>query len=346
MTTQPGSDLTPRQQAILMAVVGDYIETATPVPSKTVQEKYQVAASRATIRNEMAEMERRGYLGKPHTSAGRVPTESAYQLYVSRFTASPVRLSREQTWVHGELARCGPDLPSLLRTSARLLSELTEQAALASEPVPPAVAFRGFALTPISARALRVSFETASSGRRELLWEVESPLRSEQIQALSDAVGAVLCADGLASAEVAPLAASANLPPEIVASLLSLLVAAEEQRVYVDGATRLFSCPEFRVESRLRELLSALNQEGPPWALLRGALRTPGTSIMIGSQLGPTRFLDCSLVAQTYRGPHSYPGAIAVLGPLRMSYHRAVAAVECVAREIGSLLQSEEEPEE
>ena len=140
----------------MLAVVGEYIVTAEPVPSKVVQEKYGLPASRATIRNEMAEMERLGYLGKPHTSAGRVPTEAAYRLYVGRLESTPPSLSREETWVRGELGRCGPDLVALLRTSTRLLSDLTEQAALASEPIAPGQRFDAFSLAPVSARAIRV----------------------------------------------------------------------------------------------------------------------------------------------------------------------------------------------
>lgn len=330
-------DLTPRQQVILLAVVGEYIATAEPVPSKLVQEKHGLTASRATIRNEMAEMERRGYLGKPHTSAGRVPTEAAYRFYVGQLGNAAPRLSREHTWVRGELARVGPDVVALLRTSTRVLAELTDQAALAGEPIAPEACFLSFSLAPVSARAIRVRYET-EEGRRELLWEPEQPLRSEQISALGEALADALARDGLDRLDVPALARQSDLPAEVLAGLVQLLMENAEQRVYVEGAAHLFAHPDFRERSRIQELLSMLSREGPPRVLLREALRREGTSVLIGSELGSRRFSDCSLVAQTYPGPGPRRGAIAVLGPLRMPYARAMAAVQCVAQEIGGIL--------
>jgi heat-inducible transcriptional repressor len=340
-----GTDLTPRQQAILLAVVGEYIATAEPVPSKLVQEKYGVPASRATIRNEMAEMERLGYLGKPHTSAGRVPTEAAYRLYVSRLESAAPGLTREQAWVRGELARCGPDLSALLRTSTRLLADLTEQAALASEPIAPGESFAAFSLVPISARAIRVMYET-EEGRRELLWEPAQPLRSDQITALSSALAAALARGGLDGLDLEALAEETDLPAAVLAGLRQLLAENAAQRIYVEGAAHLFAHPDFSAHSRLQELLAGLTQEGPTRALLRGAFRQEGISVLVGSELGRGGFLHCSLVTQSYLAPLTRRGAIAVLGPLRMPYVRAMTAVHCVASEIGGILGKGQEEEQ
>ena len=345
MAQSDGNDLTARQQAILLAVVGEYIATAEPVSSKVVQEKHGLPASRATIRNEMAEMERLGYLGKPHTSAGRVPTEAAYRVYVGRLGSAEPGLSREQTWVRGELAHAGSDLASLLRTSTRLLADLTEQAALASEPIMPGPGFSAFSLVPISARAIRVCYET-EGGRRELLWEPSQPLRSDQIALLSEALAEAITREGLDRLDVEVVAREADLPAELLAGLLQLLAENAEQRVYVEGASRLFAYPEFQGRSRLQELLSTLTQEGPTRALLRGVFRREGVTVIIGSELGRGGFYDCSLVAQTYQGPLTRRGAVAVLGPLRMPYPRAMAAVRCVAYEIGGILGTTEAEEE
>ncbi len=338
------NDLTPRQEAILLAVVGEHIATAEPVPSKLVQEKHGLAVSRATIRNEMAEMEHLGYLGKPHTSAGRVPTEVAYRLYVSRLESAEPGLSRELTWVRGELAHAGSDLTALLRTSTRVLADLTEQAALACEPITPGQSFLAFSLAAVSARAIRVCYEMAE-GRHELLWEPAQPLRSDQINALSEALANVLSREGLDRLDVGALAEETDLPVEIISGLLQLLVENTEQRVYVEGAARLFAYPDFQDHNRLQELLVALTQEGPTRALLRGVFGREGITVFIGSELARGRFCDCSLVAQTYRGPLALRGAVAVLGPLRMPYPRAMTAVRCVAYEIGGILGKGEEGE-
>ena len=324
--------------------MGEHIATAEPVPSKVVQEKYGLAVSRATIRNEMAEMEDRGYLGKPHTSAGRVPTEAAYRLYVSRLESVEPGLSRELTWVRGEMARAGSDLTALLRTSTRLLADLTEQAALASEPISPGQRLGSFSLTPISARAIRVRYET-EEGRRELLWEPAQPLRSDQISALSDVLGAAVAREGLDRLQVGAIAQETDLPAELVAGLLQLLVENAQQRVYVEGAAHLFAYPDFQGRTRLHDLLQALAEEGPTRALLQGVFGREGVSVFIGSELARGRFYDCSLVAQTYHGPLALRGAVAVLGPLRMSYPRAMTAVRCVADEIGGILGKGEEGE-
>lgn len=338
MPHSEGSDLSPRQQEILLAVVKEYIETGVPVSSKTVQQEYATVVSRATIRNEMAEMERRGYLVKPHTSAGRLPQQKAYRFYVDKLGGVPRGLSREQTWIRGELHRCGPDLVALLRTSARLLSELTTQPALASEPVSVPQRFSRFRLTPISARAVRITYETPEGGERELIWEPPGPLREEQIQSLSEALESAFSQQGLPGLDAEETAAAVALGPEIIRSLLHLLMESGDQRVYVEGAAHLLNYPEFRRQNRLQELMSALAHEGVARALLGRAGRGEDVTVLIGSEHGRPGFRDCSLIAQAYHDPHPRYGAVAVLGPMRMSYRRTMSAVHCVAGEIARRL--------
>jgi len=333
-----GSELTPRQVAILLAVVSEYIASGSPVPSKLVQERYYSGTSKATVRNEMAVMERDGYLSKPHTSAGRVPLERTFRLYVNELGALSDNLSREQPYVRGELQRSGPDLPSLLRTCARVLSELTEQPALASEPMAADTSFTSFRLTPVSSRAIRVRYATAESGERELLWEPPAPLRDEEVRSLSRALETALCSRGLGAADTAETATDAKLSPEAVGALLRLLSEDGAQRVYVEGTARLLNYPEFRRSARLQEVLSALAQEGTARALLRPAACHEGLTVLIGSEHGRPRLHDCSLVSQAFHDRATRTGAVAVLGPLRMPYRRAMAAVDCVARELDHVL--------
>ena len=335
------SELTPRQAQILLAVVAEYTGTATAVPSKTVQEKYAVTASRATIRNEMAELERLGYLRKPHTSGGRIPQQAAYRLYVDHLGEVRDDLSRAHAWVCGELGRCQADVRDLLRTSARVLTELTGQPALVSEPGETGPIFEGFRLAPISARAVRVTFAHPEQGRREVLWEPPRPLRGDQIQALGEALASALAEGGLAAVSAEQLAAELALEPETVRSLLALLVETGEERVYVEGASRLLGLPEFTAPERLRALLAALAEERVPRALLRPAQRTERITVLIGSELERQAFVECSLVAQSYRGQQARHGALGVLGPLRMPYWRAMCAVHCVAREVSGHLGAE-----
>lgn len=357
-----GEALSARQQTILTAIVGEFIASGQPVGSKTVLEKYGLACSWATIRNEMAALERLGYLSKPHTSAGRVPTQPAYRFYVDRLGSVTEGPSRELTWVHGELSRCGGDLATLLRTSARLLSDMTGQPALAGEPALARQAFTAFRLTPISARSLRVTYESEELGRRELIWESPRPLRGEEIAALSEALAAALCDRGPAEVTAAEIAAPTGLPEELIASLLQVLTESGPERVYVEGAARLLSYPELAAQQRVQELLAALAEERLARALLR-LRRTEGLTVLIGSEHGRPRFLDCSLVVGSYHASASPVGqasrlsrggaggalprlgSVAVLGPLRMPYQRAITAVNTIAREIDRLLKVEEEEE-
>jgi heat-inducible transcriptional repressor len=342
-----GAELSSRQQAILLAIVGEFIATGLPVGSKTVLEKYGLTCSPATVRNEMADLEAAGYLGKPHTSAGRVPSQKAYRFYVDRLSAIKEGPTRELTWVRGELARCGSDLPTLLRTSTRLLSELTQQPALASEPALPSLTLSAFRLTPISARSLRVSYETEESGRHELIWESPQPLRGEEIHTLSEALETVLCREGLSGLEPGEIAAQAALPVEVVGGLLQVLTETGPERVYVEGASHLLSYPEFSAHRRVQELMAALAQERLARALLHSPHRPGGLTVLIGSEHGRVRFLDCSLVMGSYRAPRTRLGAVGVLGPLRMPYPRAMSAVNAIANEIDQILKAgEEEGEE
>jgi heat-inducible transcriptional repressor len=327
-----------RKAAILRAVVEEYIQTAQPVGSAHVAHLAHLNVSSATVRNEMSQLERDGYLAQPHTSAGRVPTDKGYRFFVDSLggpgTLGPAQHQQVRAFfnrAHGELER-------MLADTSRLLAGLTDYAAVVVAPSTEALTVRSVQLVGLHPHVAMVVavLSNGSIEKRTLDLGPDVNLSDAVVSAASIHLGAQV--NGTVwGARITPTPSGDPGVDELVGWALHALDASSTvggDHVFVGGAARMASA--FEAVSTIREVLGILEQQYVLVTLLRDVL-DQGLSVAIGTEHGVQPLADCSVVV----APYDYDGdrgSIAILGPTRMHYDQALAAVGVVSERLGRAL--------
>ncbi len=344
--TAPGP--TARQKRILAAIVRGYARTGQPVGSRTVQETYEIAASSATIRNDMAALADLGFIEQPHTSAGRCPTDRGYRFFVEHVMAEEPLGLREAAWVRSAFRRSVDDATDVLREAARLLSDLVRCPAVVMSPREPSRQLQHFHASPVSSRNVLLVFVTSDGHVENRLVELPAPVTGQQLEWFSEVlnrrlVGAEVGA--LTRLEAEPLAEEMGdlaLPTPVVEALRRGMEREPQDDVYVDGAAYVLQDPAFVRAHELREIIETLYQERLLRQLLKPFTRERHVTVRIGAENPLPVAHGCGVVAKTYVGRLGARGIVAALGPKRMSYWRAIPAVTCVADELTEHLGARE----
>ena len=324
-----------RKTAILRAVVQEYIETAQPVGSTHIASAPGVRVSSATVRNDMALLEQEGYLTQPHTSAGRVPTDKGYRFFVDHLTTPGHLDSVRRAQVGDFFAHTHGALERMLHDTTRLLSQLTNYVALVVGPAAEAAEVRSVQLVGLSGRVAMVVV-VLSNGSVE----------KETIELEPEATAAVLASAGAhlnAHLTGRPLATAAPIPsgvPEVDrlcdAALASLRhTTTDSEQVYVGGAAAMAQA--FDAVEVVRRVLTTLEQQYVVTSLVRDVIDR-GLSVAIGNEHGVEPLSACSVIVAPVRADGEHLGAVGVLGPTRMNYPQALAAVEIVSERLGRRL--------
>lgn len=349
-------ELDARKQRILQAVVQDYVATAEPVGSHTLVLRHGLGVKSATLRNEMAEMSERGYLRQPHTSAGRIPSDQGYRFYVDRLMLLPVVPPEEARSVRGAVASASSELDAILRRTCSLLAAMTRLPAVATAPDADDTLLRQVFVSPVGAdRVLLVLL--FSTGRTEnRIVETGRGVDAGEALLLANALNDRLGGRALAALRAEETAVGGEEPPSELRALAvpwsrlrqAVFLAArtldEEAAVFVEGAhTAVLEQPEFRDVDRLGQFLSTLQERAALIETLQRALDNErevgsGVRVVIGEEHERPRLQEFSLVSSAYFVGARERGAIAVLGPTRMDYGRAGAAVQFMARTLSDLL--------
>ncbi|MGI9032397.1 MAG: heat-inducible transcriptional repressor HrcA [Acidimicrobiales bacterium] len=329
-----------RKAAILLAVVREHIETAQPVASGHVARLGDLAVSPATVRNEMAVLEHEGFLVHPHTSAGRVPTDKGYRFYVDHLRTPPGPLvPAQKRQVEEFFARAHGELEQMLDDTGRLLSSLTDCAALVLARVHESATVRSVQLVPLGPRvALAVAVLSDGSVEKETL-ELDLDADEERVAAASAHLAGHLRGSPLLDAPPLPTTGD-EVTDRIVARAHSSLVEAEAdepEHVFVGGASRM--AVTFEAIDTVRQVLAILEQQYVVVSLLQDALRHDKL-VSIGAEHGVEPLVECSVVVAPYDVDGIPVGAIGVLGPTRMDYDRTMAAVAAVSTRLSRRLQA------
>ena len=326
-----------RKAAILSAVVEQYIDTAEPVGSAHVARSSQIDVSSATVRAEMAALEADGYLHQPHTSAGRVPTEAGYRSYVDSLTA-PTELGRPDAHrVRDFFDSTHTEIEKLLAQTSALLSDLTDCAALVLPPPYEATTFRSVQLVGLSDRVALAVVVLANGVVEKHTLEFDEAVTDETLvragEVLVDHVAGKHATD-LGN----PPATDDGTVARVVAAALAALggdaVDHDAEHVFVDGTARVAAA--FDAIETVQEILGVLEKQLVVVTLLRDVVDR-GLSVAIGAETGMP-LDECSLVVSPYEVGGEQAGSIGVLGPTRMDYPQALAAVAVVSRRLGDRL--------
>jgi heat-inducible transcriptional repressor len=330
-----------RKLAVLRAIIEDYVSTTEPVGSKSLVDRHNLDVSPATIRNDMAVLEEQGYIAQPHTSAGRVPTDKGYRLFVDRLSRvkplSPAERRAIETFLAGAY-----DLDDVVARTVRLLAQLTRQVAVVQYPSLRISSVRHIELVPVMpSRALLVLI--TDTGRVEQRGvELPEPMDDDSIAQLRAVLNA--CLDGRPLSDAALLAT--DLPARIApadranaAAVLSVLLeslAERKEEKVVFGGTANLAVRDF--SAGLRDVLEALEEQVVLMRLLGETGESAEITVKIGAENSVQGLHDTSVVSTGYGAGDQVLAKLAVLGPTRMDYPGTMGAVHAVARYVGQIL--------
>jgi heat-inducible transcriptional repressor len=331
--------LSPRQELILRLVVDAYLVSAKPVGSREVAEKPDVEWGPSTVRSELAALEAAGYLTHPHTSAGRVPTESGYRLYVDSLLESGPPAA--EAGVELELSRLRREVDEAMRQTTAALAQVTDLVALATAP-PESIAATIHRVEVLRLRPNRVMVVAiASSGAvAKRVFDFEGPVDPGLVEWASSylnesltgmSVGARMIANRLADPELGAVEAA------FVSTLATAFTGLDDGAggtLYMDGAARLLSDARLGDLPRADELMTALEGRASVLGVLRSALDERSVFLWIGDENPQPELRSVSVVGANYGLAHRNLGSVGVVGPLRMDYATAIASVRGAAREL------------
>ena len=327
-----------RHQGVLRAIVQDYIRTAEPVGSRTLSRKYGFSLSPATIRTIMSDLEESGYVAQPHTSAGRVPTDKGYRLYVDNLM-DRAPLSREE--VERIEQRVGPttaERDDLLREAGKLLFALSPYVAVALAPRLQDSRFQRVEFVSLARdRVLVILLADAGLVHHKTV-VVEEAFTQDDLDRMARYLSDLLKGRTLREVRdllVSQMAEEKALYDRLLAQTLRLgaqaLAGEAEADVYVAGAARIADQPEFADIQKMKSLYTAFEEKSKLVMLLSECLQGGGCRVFIGSEIPVQDIQELSVVASPYRRQGQILGVLGVLGPTRMDYARTVALVETTA---------------
>jgi len=330
-----------RKLAVLRAVVEDFVSTNEPVGSRALVDRHNLDVSPATIRNDMAALEEQGYIVQPHTSAGRIPTDKGYRLFVDRLTAIKPMSAAERRAIETFLSGAY-DLDDVVMRTVRLLAQLTRQVAVVQYPSLSKSTVRHVELVPLADLRLLLVLITDTGRVEQRVVELPAAFDGESVNQLRALLNASLC--GRKLTEVASVAD--ELPEQVdprerasaaavFSVILETLVERHEEKIVVGGASNLTPADFSR---GLREVLEALEEQVVLMRLLGETDDQSVVTVRIGAENDVQGLRGTSVVAAGYGSADRPLAKLGVVGPTRMDYPTAIGAVRAVARYTGKIL--------
>ncbi|TWG89982.1 heat-inducible transcription repressor HrcA [Nocardioides sp. J9] len=336
-----------RRLAVLRAIVEDYVATEEPVGSKALVERHHLKVSPATIRNDMAALEDEGYLTQPHTSAGRVPTDKGYRLFVDRLSTVKPMTSAERRAIASFLDGA-VDLDDVVHRSVRLLAQLTRQVAVVQYPTLSRSTVRHVEIVALTPTRLLLVLILSTGRVEQRHVELASELSEDELVTLRSRINRA--ATGQVIGDAAAALGALTRPPEeggdpefdattrtVVESLVEAMSDhRSDERIVVGGTANLARFGD-SFDTSIKPLLEALEEQVVLLKLLGEATSGGAVTVRIGAE-GPYQELATTSVVATGYGPDDALASLGIVGPTRMDYPGTMAAVRAVARYVSRIL--------
>lgn len=341
-------ELSERKIKILQTIIRTYLETGEPVGSRTISKDTDLNLSSATIRNEMSDLEEMGYIIQPHTSAGRIPTDKAYRLYVDTMLddkAYEVQNLKEQ------LEEKADKIDVLLKQVAKFLASNTNYATMVSGPRYNSKKVKFIQITPVDEKSLLTVIVLDNNVVKNQMLKIEEPVEQEMIVKLNFILNTTL--NGLDVTEM-NLAIIRNIKEQVeghtgvIDAVLELIGKAltedDDLEIYTSGATNILKYPELSSKSETTELLNAFEEKG----IINNWLETTNSAgdsekhdiqVYIGNETKVETMKDCSMVTATYRIHEGVYGKIGIVGPKRMDYDKVVSTLQSLMSQLDDIFK-------
>ena len=337
--------LSPRQLQILQAVVKSYIESGVPVGSRTIAKQFNLGVSPATVRNEMSDLEEMGFLEQPHISAGRIPSDTGYRLYVDTLNPKLKPDIRSISRIENEIDERILEKEQLVLSIAEALAELTSYATIVSGPYINACLLREFALVPISEKKVVAIAVTDNGLSTSKVLRLPKAMSAENIGYINRVLNDKLkgkCLRDIKNSDTEYLMWSINehINSEDLAlkAFINQVFDMHITPIVADGIINVLNQPEFRIDNKYLQLFEALNAQDILAELL-ATQTTKNIDISIGKEINNEIMQECSIVKIPYTINSHIAGVIGVLGPRRMTYARVISLLEYVSSRIEEILQ-------
>ena len=333
-----------RKLKILQAIIDDYIRTAEPVGSRTLAKKYGLGISSATIRNEMSDLEEMGFLEQPHTSAGRVPSDKAYRLYVDKLMKVRSLDQREAEYIRETYESTLDQIEQIIFHTAEILSEVTNYTSLAMAPRLSKVTIRHIQLVQVDGEFALLVIVTSSGILRDTLIRIPEGINNDYLSRVSNILNEQFrgkTIDQIDTEDLANIRDKFLKNRKFFSSLLDILIQrfreSEKREVYLGGMTNIFNFPEYQDIIRAQSFLNLMEEKDLLYDILSNST-DDGVWVSIGSENSYDELHDCSIVTATYSLEDRVLGTIGLIGPTRMEYSKTVSVMDYMGKALSRYL--------
>lgn len=341
MSDKGSSLLDIRKMRILQAIVDDYIMTAAPVGSRTVSKRSDMGLSPATIRNEMSDLTELGFLEQPHTSAGRIPSEKAYRLYVNHIMDSAKLTDEEADYIKRHLDTRVHEVGEVIRQTAKVLSDMTNYTSMVMAPQFSAMRLKRISLIPVSEGTAMAVVVTNNGVTKNAMIRVPESLQPDDLEKISKLITLKLDGQKLGEAitSVLPMIkAEVGEQADAVCDMLtSIEQSLSETDVEVVGASNILDYPEYSDASKARSFLTEVESGNYLQRVLSDASDVE-MSVRIGTENDNPDMKDCSVITVTYKAGGENIGSMGVVGPTRMDYGKVMAILRYMSSSLSDIL--------
>ncbi len=338
-----------RKLKILHAIIQTYLETGEPVGSRTISKYTDLNLSSATIRNEMADLEELGYILQPHTSAGRIPSDKGYRLYVDMLMEEK---EQELNEMQEQMLQKADKMDQLLKQAAQVLAANTNYATMVSTPRNSANRLRFIQLSQVDEEQLIAVIVLGGNVIKNKIINVGEPLGNENLLKLNMLLNTSL--NGMSIEEInlgliARLKEQAGIHSEVISDVLDAVADAiqidEDMQIYTSGATNIFKYPELSDKQSAQEIISAFEEKQQLTELVTQTLSqedNTGIQVYIGDETPVQTMKDCSVVTATYELGDGMRGTIGIIGPKRMDYEHVLKSLKRLQGELDAMFHKKE----
>ena len=329
-----------RKKEILQAIVEEYIETAEPVSSKAIVEKRGVDYSSATIRNDMAELEKIGLLDKPHTSSGRVPSAKGYRYYVDELLNYNDISIQEIMYIQNQLETKINQIEDLTKIATSTLSEVTHYTSVGVTPKAGSQEIEEIKFVLLGTRMVMCVIVTDGGLVKETIIKFNEDIREEQVQNLNSIFNSKLKGKPLEKIDK-PLEeyifSELNYSVEVIKAIINQInkIIEEEERIYYEGANKVFEQPEFQNVQMAKNFINILDRKDLVMDLLNSEF-TDDINVYIGDENADDDLQDFSIITFKQRINDKEMGTIGIIGPKRMDYSKVIAVMKYIKGLMGN----------
>ncbi|OCA91164.1 heat-inducible transcriptional repressor HrcA [Bacillus sp. FJAT-27225] len=335
--------LTDRQLLILQVIVDEFIRSAQPVGSRSLSKKEQISFSSATIRNEMADLEELGFIEKTHTSSGRVPSDKGYRYYVDHLLSPQKINEQEVSKIKSVFAERIFEFEKIIQRSAMILSEMTSYTSIMLGPAAEENRLKKIQIVPLNQEAAIAIIVTDTGHVQNKTVKLPAAMDASDLEKMVNILNERLTGVPLVDLrdklykEVAVLLSqhikNYDFMLKMITETFNMPI---NEKLFFAGKTNILSQPEFNDISKIRDLMTMIEQERPVYDLIKN---TPaGITIKIGRENDNSAMENCSLITATYAMGDEKLGSIAILGPTRMEYSRVVSLLKIMSHDLSSVL--------